>query len=152
MHHSHTARTAAFLALCCGPLVTLAVIHWDLLFTPDGDISRATRCPAVRERGLTHVLRVLTDRVRDPLTMRLVCGHRGVAVYGPVGGGVPRGHLRRGRCAWWRRPGAVAYGPAGGPGAGGRRGRAPGATGGARADRARPAQLPCAPTSIESMA
>ncbi|MFI9248838.1 phosphatase PAP2 family protein [Streptomyces sp. NPDC053069] len=82
MHHStapprpRTLRTAAFVAaalgMCCGLLSILVVIHWHPLLGMDGDISRTTHRWAVRDPVLTHVFRVLTDWVWDPLTMRLV--------------------------------------------------------------------------------
>ncbi|MEV6113941.1 phosphatase PAP2 family protein [Streptomyces sp. NPDC052109] len=74
---SRTSRTAALLAavvgVCCALLTALVVIRWHPLLTVDGDVSRTAHLRAVRDRTLTHVLRVLTDWVWDPLTMRLVC-------------------------------------------------------------------------------
>ncbi|MER6027205.1 phosphatase PAP2 family protein [Streptomyces sp. NPDC001851] len=58
--------------MCCGLLSVLVVVHWRPLLGLDGDISRTTHRWAVRDHVLTHVFRVLTDWVWDPLTMRLV--------------------------------------------------------------------------------
>lgn len=70
--HRTAAVAAAVLAGCCTLLLTLVATRWHPLLGPDGDVSRATHRWAVREHGLTHVFRVLTDRVRDPRTVRLV--------------------------------------------------------------------------------
>jgi membrane-associated phospholipid phosphatase len=67
------ALLAAALGVCCGLLSALVVIHWHPLLGVDGDISRTTHRWAVRDHALTHVVRVLSDWVWDPLTMRLVC-------------------------------------------------------------------------------
>ncbi|MEU4929232.1 phosphatase PAP2 family protein [Streptomyces yokosukanensis] len=87
-----TVRTAALLAaalgVCCGLLTALVVIGWQPLLTVDGDLSRTTHRWAVHDRALTHVFRVLTDWVWDPLTMRLVCA--AAAVW-----------LVRRHAAWW---------------------------------------------------
>ncbi|MFJ9541169.1 phosphatase PAP2 family protein [Streptomyces sp. NPDC101225] len=65
-------RAAAVLAVCSALLLVLVAVRWHPLIGVDGGISRTTHRWAVREAGLTHVVRVLTDWVWDPLTMRLV--------------------------------------------------------------------------------
>ncbi|MFF1285849.1 phosphatase PAP2 family protein [Streptomyces sp. NPDC058299] len=81
-------RVAAVLGACSLALLVLVAVHWHPLLTVDGDISRTTHRWAVSEPGVTRVFRVLTDRVWDPLTMRLVCA--AVAVW-----------LVWRRAAWW---------------------------------------------------
>ncbi|NEC88862.1 phosphatase PAP2 family protein [Streptomyces sp. SID12501] len=65
-------RVIVALALASGLLLTLVAMDWHPLITLDGDIARATHRRAVDEPGLTHVFRILTDWVWDPLTMRLL--------------------------------------------------------------------------------
>ncbi|MFI9803892.1 phosphatase PAP2 family protein [Streptomyces sp. NPDC052301] len=80
MHRSPTAppalRTAALMAVvlgaCCALLLILVVIRWHPLLALDGGIARTAHRWALRDPELTHVFRVLTDWVWDPLTMRLV--------------------------------------------------------------------------------
>ncbi|MEU3856359.1 phosphatase PAP2 family protein [Streptomyces sp. NPDC028722] len=79
---------AAVLGACSLALLVLVAVHWQPLFTVDGDISRTTHRWAVSVPGVTHVFRVLTDWVWDPLTMRLACA--AVAVW-----------LVWRRAAWW---------------------------------------------------
>ncbi|AYN42655.1 phosphatase PAP2 family protein [Streptomyces dangxiongensis] len=79
---------AAALGVCSLVLLVLVAVRWHPLVTADGDISRTTHRWAVTDSGVTHVFRVLTDRVWDPLTMRLVCA--AVAVW-----------LVWRRAAWW---------------------------------------------------
>lgn len=67
------ARAASVLALCSAVLAALVVVRWGPLMAFDGAVARAAHGRAVHERGLTHVFRVLTDWVWDPLTMRLLC-------------------------------------------------------------------------------
>ncbi|ANP56885.1 hypothetical protein AVL59_30110 [Streptomyces griseochromogenes] len=61
------------LALASALLLTLVAIRWHPLVALDGTVARRTHRWAVREPGLTHTFRILTDWVWDPLTMRLVC-------------------------------------------------------------------------------
>ncbi|MEU0600460.1 phosphatase PAP2 family protein [Streptomyces sp. NPDC006393] len=68
-----TARAASVLALCSAVPAMLVVVRWRPLMAFDGAVARTTHGWAVDERGLTHVFRVLTDWVWDPLTMRLMC-------------------------------------------------------------------------------
>ncbi|WP_199808260.1 phosphatase PAP2 family protein [Streptomyces sp. NRRL S-1022] len=68
------ARVAAALAACFVALLVLVALRWHPLLTVDSRISRATHRWAVRDHELTHVFRVLTDWVWDPLTMRLLAG------------------------------------------------------------------------------
>ncbi|MFJ7150215.1 phosphatase PAP2 family protein [Streptomyces sp. NPDC100445] len=76
-HPSATPRTAvrvaAVLGVCFVALLVLVAVRWPPLLTVDGGISRAAHRRAVGDPGVTHVFRVLTDWVWDPLTMRLVC-------------------------------------------------------------------------------
>ncbi|WP_055524392.1 phosphatase PAP2 family protein [Streptomyces graminilatus] len=65
-------RVTVVLALASVLLTALVALDWHPLITLDGDIARAAHRRAVGEPGLTHVFRVLTDWVWDPLTMRLL--------------------------------------------------------------------------------
>ncbi|MEV6765757.1 phosphatase PAP2 family protein [Streptomyces sp. NPDC051105] len=69
----------AVLALSSALLLALVAGEWPPLVALDEDIADATHRWAVADHGTTHVLRILTDWVWDPLTMRLVCA--GVAVW-----------------------------------------------------------------------
>ncbi|MFF7972578.1 phosphatase PAP2 family protein [Streptomyces sp. NPDC007905] len=71
--HRTAAVVAAVLAVCSALLLTLVATRWRPLLVVDGDISRRTHRSAVREQALTHAVRILTDWVWGPLTMRLVC-------------------------------------------------------------------------------
>ncbi|MGW7404967.1 phosphatase PAP2 family protein [Streptomyces sp. NPDC054833] len=62
----------AALTVLCAALLTLVAVEWRPLMTLDGHIARTTHRWALDEHGLTHFLRILTDWVWDPLTMRLV--------------------------------------------------------------------------------
>ncbi|MEU7426262.1 phosphatase PAP2 family protein [Streptomyces sp. NPDC040750] len=86
MHHrttappplrSHAPRTASLVAAALGAcsvlLLILVAVRWHPLLGLDGDVARTAHRRAVEDRGLTHVLHVLSDRVWDPLTMRLLC-------------------------------------------------------------------------------
>ncbi|MFG2602209.1 phosphatase PAP2 family protein [Streptomyces sp. NPDC048514] len=64
---------AAVLGACSVLLLVLVAARWNPLLSVDGDLARATHRRAVDDRGVTDVLRVLSDWVWDPLTMRLVC-------------------------------------------------------------------------------
>ncbi|MER7716170.1 phosphatase PAP2 family protein [Streptomyces flaveolus] len=66
-------RTAWVLALCSLLLLTLVAAEWRPLTGLDDDISRTTHRWAVDEAGVTHAMRILTDWVWDPWTMRLLC-------------------------------------------------------------------------------
>ncbi|GGQ72493.1 phosphatase PAP2 family protein [Streptomyces flaveolus] len=66
-------RTAWALALCSLVLLALVVAEWRPLTGLDDDISRTTHRWAVDETGVTHTMRILTDWVWDPWTMRLLC-------------------------------------------------------------------------------
>ncbi|GGW43195.1 phosphatase PAP2 family protein [Streptomyces lucensis JCM 4490] len=67
------ALLAAVLGVCSALLPVLVAARWRPLLTLDGGVSRTTHRWAVHDRGVTHVFRVLTDWVWDPLTMRLLC-------------------------------------------------------------------------------
>ncbi|WP_250403715.1 phosphatase PAP2 family protein [Streptomyces cellostaticus] len=71
--HRTALRVAAVLAGCWALLLTPVALRWRPLLVLDGDVSGATHRWAVRDHGVTHAFRVLTDWVWDPLTMRLVC-------------------------------------------------------------------------------
>jgi undecaprenyl-diphosphatase len=66
------ARATGVLALCSVLLLVLVVAKWHPLLTVDGDIADTTHRWAVDEPGVTHVLRILTDWVWDPWTMRIL--------------------------------------------------------------------------------
>ncbi|MDO0928963.1 phosphatase PAP2 family protein [Streptomyces sp. TG1A-8] len=82
------ALVAAGLAVCSALLLVLVVIRWAPLLALDGVVSRTVHRWAVREPGVTHAARILTDWVWDPLTLRLVCA--ATALW-----------LARRRGAWW---------------------------------------------------
>ena len=86
--HRTAARAALMLSLCSVLLLTLVVTRWHPLMDVDGDIARTTHRWAVGDRGLTRAVRILTDWVWDPLTMRILCA--AVAVW-----------LVWRRSAWW---------------------------------------------------
>lgn len=81
-------RLAVVLGGCSVLLLVLVAARWHPLFALDGAIARATHRWAVRDREVTHLFRVLTDWVWDPLTMRLVCA-------------AAAGWLVWRRAAWW---------------------------------------------------
>ncbi|MFF9497509.1 phosphatase PAP2 family protein [Streptomyces flaveolus] len=66
-------RTAWVLGLCSLVLLTLVAAEWRPLTGLDDDIARTTHRWAVDETGVTHAMRILTDWVWDPWTMRLLC-------------------------------------------------------------------------------
>ncbi|WP_234312671.1 phosphatase PAP2 family protein [Streptomyces seoulensis] len=72
-------RPTLLLALPSALLLALVALHWSPLLAMDEGIARTTHRWAVRERGVTQTVRVLTDWVWDPVTMRLLCA--GVAVW-----------------------------------------------------------------------
>ncbi|MET8814790.1 phosphatase PAP2 family protein [Streptomyces sp. NPDC004549] len=71
------ARTAALvvavLAACCAVLTSLVAVEWGPLAEADGAVSRTTHRWAVHDRAVTSGIRVVSDWVLDPLTMRLLC-------------------------------------------------------------------------------
>ncbi|MET7453071.1 phosphatase PAP2 family protein [Streptomyces sp. NPDC005574] len=71
--HRAAARLACALAACSALLLTLVAVRWHPLISVDGAVARTTHRWAVDEPGTTHVFRVLTDWVWDPLTLRIVC-------------------------------------------------------------------------------
>ncbi|MFD8911539.1 phosphatase PAP2 family protein [Streptomyces sp. NPDC059575] len=89
---SPAVRTAALvvaaLAACCAVLMSLVAVEWGPLVEADGSVSRTTHRWAVRDGAATSVIRVLSDWVLDPLTMRLLCA--AVALW-----------LLWRRAAWW---------------------------------------------------
>ncbi|MEU6668389.1 phosphatase PAP2 family protein [Streptomyces sp. NPDC046727] len=70
--YRRAVRVAAALGVCSVLLLILVAARWHPLIGLDGDVSRTTHRWAVDDRAMTHVFRVLTDWVWDPLTMRLV--------------------------------------------------------------------------------
>ncbi|MFJ3235005.1 phosphatase PAP2 family protein [Streptomyces sp. NPDC086787] len=64
----------AVLAMLCAPLLILVAVEWRPLVSLDEEIARTSHRWALDERGLTHVFRVLTHWVWDPVTMRLAAG------------------------------------------------------------------------------
>ncbi|MEU8932423.1 phosphatase PAP2 family protein [Streptomyces sp. NPDC048409] len=69
----------AVLALSSALLLALVAGEWPPLVALDEDIADTAHRWAVADQGTTQVLRILTDWVWDPLTMRLLCA--GVAVW-----------------------------------------------------------------------
>ncbi|MEU9456571.1 phosphatase PAP2 family protein [Streptomyces sp. NPDC048277] len=63
----------AVLALSSALLLALVAGEWPPLVTLDEDIADTTHRWAVADHHTTQVLRILTDWVWDPLTMRLLC-------------------------------------------------------------------------------
>ncbi|MFJ4622130.1 phosphatase PAP2 family protein [Streptomyces sp. NPDC088812] len=66
-------RAGLALGLCSLLLLVPVWAEWHPLLSADRDISRTTHRWAVTEHGFTHVCRVLSDWVWDPVTMRLLC-------------------------------------------------------------------------------
>lgn len=64
---------AVVLAVCSALLTVLVAADWRPLTRLDGDIAVTTHRLAVEAPGVTRAMRILTDWVWDPLTMRLVC-------------------------------------------------------------------------------
>jgi undecaprenyl-diphosphatase len=73
------ARAATALAVGSALLLVLVAARWHPLITVDVDVSRTTHRWAVDSPGITHVIRILTDWVWDPWTMRVLCA--GVVVW-----------------------------------------------------------------------
>ncbi|MGW7450773.1 phosphatase PAP2 family protein [Streptomyces sp. NPDC054787] len=53
-----------------GTVLTVLVVGWRPLLSYDEQVARDLHAHAVAHRGLTHAMRVLTDWVWDPWTMR----------------------------------------------------------------------------------
>jgi undecaprenyl-diphosphatase len=70
---SAAGRAAWVLGSCSAVLPALVAVRWAPLMAFDEAVARACHRWAVAEHGTTRVVRVLTDWVWDPLTMRLVC-------------------------------------------------------------------------------
>ncbi|MDI9833292.1 phosphatase PAP2 family protein [Streptomyces sp. KAU_LT] len=64
--------SAGALALASALLLALVALRWHPLMALDGSVADTTHRWAVDEPGLTHVVRILTDWVWDPWTMRFV--------------------------------------------------------------------------------
>ncbi|MEU0971349.1 phosphatase PAP2 family protein [Streptomyces sp. NPDC005917] len=71
--HPAPLLVTAVLALSSALLLALVAGEWPPLVALDEDIADNTHRWAVADHGTTHVLRILTDWVWDPLTMRLLC-------------------------------------------------------------------------------
>ncbi|MDV9171832.1 phosphatase PAP2 family protein [Streptomyces sp. W16] len=65
--------TTVTLALCSALLLTLVAVEWRPLIDLDDRIAGTTHRWAVEDHRVTHMCRILTDWVWDPLTLRLVC-------------------------------------------------------------------------------
>ncbi|MGY4927134.1 phosphatase PAP2 family protein [Streptomyces sp. 900105755] len=65
--------TTAVLALSSALLLALVAGEWPPLVAVDEGIAETAHRWAVADHGTTQVVRVLADRVWDPLTMRLLC-------------------------------------------------------------------------------
>lgn len=59
-------------ALLATVLTALALIRWGPLVSYDDRIARALHRHAVAHPGVTHLMRVLSDWIWDPLTMRIL--------------------------------------------------------------------------------
>ncbi|MDK1473299.1 phosphatase PAP2 family protein [Streptomyces sp. 549] len=70
--HSRTAllRTGAALAAAGAALLLLVALGWQPLLAADRAVSDGAHRIAVDQPGLTHLSRILSDWVWDPLTMR----------------------------------------------------------------------------------
>ncbi|MEW2292302.1 phosphatase PAP2 family protein [Streptomyces sp. NPDC006743] len=66
-------RAALGLGLCSALLLVLVALRWHPLTALDAAVARTAHRWAVGDQAFTHVCRVLTDWVWDPLTMRLLC-------------------------------------------------------------------------------
>lgn len=62
--------TTAALAVSSLTLLLLVALEWDPLLTLDGDIARATHRRAVSHPDVTDAMRILSDWIWDPWTMR----------------------------------------------------------------------------------
>ncbi|MDT0439857.1 MULTISPECIES: phosphatase PAP2 family protein [Streptomyces] len=71
--HRSAPRAAAALAALSALLLALVAAGWRPLTEADGDLAGAAHRRAVAEPGVTHAVRVLSDWVWDPWTMRLLC-------------------------------------------------------------------------------
>jgi membrane-associated phospholipid phosphatase len=74
-HRPSTTRTARVAAVFAAPsvlLLVLVALSWVPLMSLDEGIANTTHGWAVDEPGVTHTFRILTDRVWDPVTMRLL--------------------------------------------------------------------------------
>ncbi|SOD81328.1 undecaprenyl-diphosphatase [Streptomyces sp. 1222.2] len=69
---TRTVRAAAAFAASSVLLLVLVAISWAPLMSLDESIANTTHGWAVADPVLTHVFRVLTDWVWDPVTMRLL--------------------------------------------------------------------------------
>ncbi|MBN0043561.1 phosphatase PAP2 family protein [Streptomyces actuosus] len=65
-------RAGIALALCAGMLTALVATEWRPLVDTDARVARTTHRWATDAPGLTHAVRILTDWVWDPWTMRLL--------------------------------------------------------------------------------
>ncbi|WP_217144140.1 phosphatase PAP2 family protein [Streptomyces sp. AC627_RSS907] len=68
-----TLRLTWALAACSALLLALVAVDWRPLTGLDDDIAVTTHRWAVDEPGITQAMRILTDWVWDPWTMRLLC-------------------------------------------------------------------------------
>ncbi|MEU6660293.1 phosphatase PAP2 family protein [Streptomyces sp. NPDC046821] len=67
------ARASAVLAALFTLVLVAVAVRWSPLITLDDELARTFHRWAVADPGFTHVNRVLSDWVWDPLTMRAVC-------------------------------------------------------------------------------
>ncbi|MFG2874257.1 phosphatase PAP2 family protein [Streptomyces sp. NPDC048337] len=73
MRSDHVVRWAGIgCALLAAVLTALVVARWQPLLTYDYRLARHLHGHAVTHPGITHTLRILTDWVWDPWTMRLL--------------------------------------------------------------------------------
>ncbi|MFD3804560.1 phosphatase PAP2 family protein [Streptomyces sp. NPDC058611] len=66
----HMRRTGIGCVLAAVALTVLVVARWEPLLSLDGRIARDLHARAVADPGTTHLMRVLSDWVWDPWTMR----------------------------------------------------------------------------------
>ncbi|MCY0946606.1 phosphatase PAP2 family protein [Streptomyces antarcticus] len=77
----HVRWTGIGCALLAVALTVLVVARWEPLLSLDGRIAGDLHARAVADPGTTHVMRVLSDWVWDPWTMRILAAAACVALW-----------------------------------------------------------------------
>lgn len=71
--HRSPALPLTALAVANAVLLALVAVRWTPLTDADAAVDDALHRAAVADPGVTHAMRILTDWVWDPWTMRLLC-------------------------------------------------------------------------------
>ncbi|MEW2414416.1 phosphatase PAP2 family protein [Streptomyces sp. NPDC046866] len=78
MHSRHLLRAGIGCALLAAVVTSLVIVRWAPLLSYDGTVARSLHADAVGHPAVTSAMRVLTDWVWDPWTMRalaaVACG------------------------------------------------------------------------------